>query len=69
MTDDMRKYCNTHRIIELNIKELNMRKIYHKILRFIFRHRLLNKTIGKTKWFKKEVNKESRWILNHIPYD
>lgn len=46
-----------------------MRKIYHKILRFILRHQLLYKTIGKTGWFKNEVNKEARWILNHIPYD
>lgn len=46
-----------------------MRKIYHKILRFILNHKPLYKTIGKTKWFKNEVNKEARWILNHIPYD
>lgn len=46
-----------------------MRKIYHKILRFVLIHPLLNKTIGATKWFEHEVAKEARWIVNHLGHE
>ena len=46
-----------------------MKKLYHKILRFILKHQLLYKTIGATEWFKHEVAKEARWIINHLGHE
>ena len=41
-------------------------KIYRNFLRFILNHRFLYNTIGKTQWYKKEVRKAARWIIDHL---
>ena len=45
-----------------------MIKIYHDFLRFIIRHKIMNKTIGKTKWFNHLVYEESQWIIGNRPW-
>lgn len=44
------------------------RKIYHSLLRFVLRHKSLNNSIGKTKWFKRMVDEEAHWIIRNLKY-
>ena len=41
------------------------RMALHSVLRFVLRHKFLNKTIGKTKWFKHIVYEEAQWSIGN----